>query len=233
MSVIKSIKVFGDSILKGVQLNKENKRYFISNNIDINAIGERFSLDIENFSRFGYTITSGEKLLNQRLENGMVCDAVLMEFGGNDCDFKWQEISDNPKGEHKPNTSIETFEDSYRRIIAFLKGRGITPILTTLPPIDPQRYFNWFCSDKLNRENIMSWLGSVNTIYRYQENYSRCIERIAKDTNTECVDLRGAFLSNRRIDDLLCEDGIHPNTNGQKVMERAFVDFASRMVLSV
>jgi lysophospholipase L1-like esterase len=68
----------------------------------------------------------------------------------------------------------------------------------------------------------------VNTIYRYQENYSRAIEKIAKEAEVDCIDLRGAFLSNRRIDDLLCEDGIHPNTNGQKVIEGAFMAFAEK-----
>ena len=231
MSLVKSIKILGDSILKGVQLNKENNRYCIDNNIDINAISDKYSLEIENLSRFGYTITAGERLLNQRMEKGMTCDAVVMDYGGNDCDFKWKEISDDPSALHMPNTEIGVFEATYRRIIAFLKGKGITPILTTLPPIDPQKYFNWFCSDKLNKENILSWLGGVNTIYRYQENYSRCIEKIATDTDTDFVDLRGAFLANRRIDDLLCEDGIHPNTNGQKVIERAFMDFADRKLV--
>ena len=228
MSLTRSVKVFGDSILKGVQLNCENNRYCINNSIDIQRISEDFSLDIENLSHFGYTITAGERLLSSRLEKGMTCDVILMDYGGNDCDFRWKEISENPTSNHFPNTSIELFEETYKRIISVLKNKGITPIITTLPPIDPQRYFDWFCSDKLDKKNILSWLGDVNTIYRYQENYSRCIEKIATDTNTDCIDLRGAFLSNRRIDDLLCEDGIHPNTKGQKVMEKAFIDFVRR-----
>lgn len=228
MSFAKSVKILGDSILKGVQLNSENNRYCINNNIDVKKISETYSLDIENLSHFGYTISSGEKLLRSRLEKGMTCDAVIMDYGGNDCDFKWQQISDDPTAIHMPNTPLDVFEISYKRIIALLKERGITPILTTLPPIDPQKYFNWFCADKLNRENILSWLGGVNTIYRYQENYSRAIEKIAKEAEVDCIDLRGAFLSCRRIDDLLCEDGIHPNTNGQKVIEGAFMAFAEK-----
>ena len=228
MSFDKSVKVLGDSILKGVQLNSENKRYCIDNNIDVQRISDAFSLDIENLSRFGYTVLAGEKLLSARLERGMTCDAIVMDYGGNDCDFKWQAISDDPTAVHTPNTPLDVFESAYKRIITLLKDKGITPIITTLPPIDPERYFNWFCSDKLNRDNILTWLGSVNTIYRYQENYSRAIENIAKEMKVDCIDLRGAFLCRRRIDDLLCEDGIHPNTKGQKVIENAFMSFAEK-----
>lgn len=228
MSFDKSVKILGDSILKGVQLNSENKRYCIDNNIDLKKIGETFSLDIENLSRFGYTVSAGEKLLSARLEKGMTCDAIIMDYGGNDCDFKWQEISKNPTAIHMPNTPLDVFEDTYKRVISLLKSRSIVPIVTTLPPIDPQKYFNWFCSDKLNRENILSWLGGVNTIYRYQENYSRSIEKIAEKMKIDCIDLRGAFLSRRRIDDLLCDDGIHPNTKGQKVIENAFMTYAEK-----
>jgi len=111
-------------------------------------------------------------------------------------------------------------------MIDLLKKKGIQPILTTLPPIDPQRFFDWFCNG-LNKENVLKFLGSINTIYRHQETYSRAVEKIAKDTNCLLVDLRGAFLGKRRVENLLCEDGIHPNTEGQKVITQAFSEFAN------
>jgi lysophospholipase L1-like esterase len=73
----------------------------------------------------------------------------------------------------------------------------------------------------------LKWLGSVNTIYRYQEYYSRAVEQLSAATGALLVDLRGAFLELRRIDRLLCEDGTHPNTEGQKIIMSAFSSFAS------
>lgn len=222
---LKKIEVFGDSILKGIQLNSENKKYVIDNNINTQMICEKHNIEIINCSKFGCTIGKGKKLLEKSLEKGMVCDAVVMEYGGNDCDFNWKDVAENPEKEHQPNTPLEIFIKTYHEIIETLKNKGIQPILTTLPPIDPQRFFDWFCNG-LNKENVLKFLGSINTIYRHQETYSRAVEKIARDTNCLLVDLRGAFLGKKRVENLLCEDGIHPNTEGQKVITEAFLEFA-------
>jgi len=226
MDVMKRIEVFGDSILRGIQLNMQNMRYHISNHIDIDAIGKKFSLDIVNRSLFGCTVTKGRRNLERFLGNGGSCDAVVMDFGGNDCDFDWEKISADPDGEHNPKTTLEVFSDTYKNIIQTLTDRGIKPILTNLPPLSPQKFFDWFCAS-CNKDNVMKWLGDINAIYRHQENYSRNVEKIARDTNCPLVDLRGAFLKYKNIDSLLCEDGTHPNTEGQKVITAAFSEFAS------
>jgi lysophospholipase L1-like esterase len=227
MNVIKKIDVFGDSILKGIQINPGNLKYFVDNHIGIDIISKKHSLSIQNFSKFGCTITKGYSLIKKRLETDLECDTIVMDFGGNDCDFDWKAISENPDAKHNPKTPINTFIETYYSIIKLLKEKHILPILTTLPPLEPQRFFDWFCNG-LNKENILKWLGNVNTIYRYQENYSRSIEKIAYNTRCPLVDLRGAFLENRRIEDLLCEDGTHPNTKGQELITSAFLDFAEK-----
>ena len=222
----RKIEVFGDSILKGIQLNSENKKYVIDNNIDVEMISKKHDIEIVNCSKFGCTIGKGKVLLEKSLEKGMVCDAIVMEFGGNDCDFNWKDVAENPDKDHVPHTPLDIFIKTYSEMIDLLKKKGIQPILTTLPPIDPQRFFDWFCNG-LNKENVLKWLGSINTIYRHQETYSRAVEKIAKDSNCLLVDLRGAFLGKRRVENLLCEDGIHPNTEGQKVITQAFSEFAN------
>ena len=225
MNIKKSVEIFGDSILKGIQINPNNMRYHVDNNIDIETIEKNNFLQIKNFSRLGCTITQGIALIEKRLKgDNSVCDAIIMDYGGNDSDFKWKEIAECPENEHLPNTPLDVFAETYHKIIRMLKEKGIRPILTTLPPLSAQKFFNWFCNG-LNKENILKWLGSVEAIYRWQENYSRVVEKIADETNTLLVDLRGAFLKHRRIENLMCEDGTHPNTEGQKIITQAFLDF--------
>ena len=225
MNFIRKIEVFGDSILKGIQVSRKDKRYVVDNNIDVELLGRKFSLEINNRSRFGCTVTKCAALIDRFLQGSPDCRAVVMDLGGNDCDFAWDKISASPDAEHEPKTPVALFEETYRAVIAKLRARGITPILTTLPPIDPQRYFEWF-SRGLNAENILRWLGDITSIYRFQEMYSRAAERIARITSAPLVDLRGAFLRHRRIENLLCEDGVHPSTEGQAVITSAFVKFA-------
>ncbi|MCL2055922.1 MAG: SGNH/GDSL hydrolase family protein [Oscillospiraceae bacterium] len=226
MKIIRKIEVFGDSILKGIQVNPQSKRYHINNNIDIGMLSDAFSLCITNHSKFGCTVTKGKAMLDKFLSETKGCTAILMDYGGNDCDFKWQSISENPDAAHEPNTPIGKFTAIYTELIKKISDKGIRPIVANLPPLEPQRYFDWL-SKGLNKENILRWLEGVNTIYRYQENYSRTVEEIAENTGAMLVDLRGVFLKHRHIGRYLCEDGIHPNTEGQSLITQELARFCS------
>ncbi|MDR1948047.1 MAG: SGNH/GDSL hydrolase family protein [Spirochaetaceae bacterium] len=223
MNILRNVGIFGDSILKGVQVDPENKRYSVQNHIDFEQISNKHQVVLNNYSLFGCTIKKGCSMLQKRIENGKLYDIVVIEYGGNDCDFNWKEIAGNPEAEHTPNTPLDIFVKTYCQIINMLKKKCIIPILTNLPPLEPQRFFDWFCKG-LNKDNVLKWLGGINTIYRVQETYSRMVEKIAAETKTHLVDLRSAFLEHRRIDALLCEDGTHPNTDGQKIITETFLN---------
>ena len=218
--------VYGDSILKGIQVNPFNRRYHVDNNIDVDMLNKKFSLNIINRSKLGCTVTKGKTEVDSYLAQKPDCSAILMDYGGNDCDFDWKSISENPEAEHEPNTPINKFVKIYTNIVEKIKENGIRPVITNLPPIEPQRYFNWFCKG-LNKENILHWLEGMSTIYRFQEFYSRTVEDIARATGAMLVDLRGAFLKERYIARFLCEDGIHPNTDGQKLITQEFAKFCA------
>jgi len=222
----RNVEIFGDSILKGVQLDDENTRYHVDNNIDVNMLEKKFLLSISNFSKFGCTIAKAFAMIEKRFGNDLHnCDAIVLNLGGNDCDFDWKAVAEHPDDEHQPATPLEDFAEIYKKIIEFLKEKGIRPILTTLPPLDAQRFFNWFCGGLEKKANVLEWLGGVEAIYRWHENYSRTIEKIAEETGTLLVDLRGAFLKHRKLEHLLCADGTHPNTEGQKVITQGFLEF--------
>jgi len=226
MNIVRKIEVFGDSILKGIQLNPRNKRYCVDNNIDVDLLSSTFSLDIVNRSRFGCTVKKGLSMLNKYLDNKPNCSVILMNYGGNDCDFDWKAISENPDEKHEPNTPIKDFISIYTGMIEHIYKKGIRPVITNLPPLDPQQFFDWFFKG-LNKDRLLNWLGGVNRIYRFQEYYSHTIEEIARATGTLIVDLRGAFLKEAHIGTLLCIDGVHPNTEGQKLITQEFTRFCA------
>ena len=228
MKNIRKIEVFGDSIFKGIQINPLNKRYHVNNTIDVEMLSETFSLSIVNRAKLGCTVTKGAVLLEKYLAEAPDCSAILMDFGGNDCDFNWKSISENPEAAHEPHTPLHTFVEVYTDMIEKIKAKGIRPVITTLPPLEPQRYFDWFCKG-LNRENILRWLGDVNAIYRYQELYSRTVEEIARNSGAMLVDLRGAFLREKYMGRFLCEDGIHPNTEGQRLITQELKRFCTEV----
>ena len=119
---------------------------------------------------------------------------------------------------------LPEFVELYREMIRRVRSHGIRPILTNLPPLDSERFFNWWCGD-LDKEVVMRWLGDVGNIYVWQERYSRAVERLAREENVPLVDVRGAFLDYGHLEQTLCADGTHPNTVGQGLITKAFQDF--------
>lgn len=48
-------------------------------------------------------------------------DFVLIEYGGNDCDFMWNEIAENPSLEHQPKNDFKAFEKQLKDTVEYLK----------------------------------------------------------------------------------------------------------------
>ncbi len=227
MNGLTNLLLLGDSVLKGIQVDEENHRYIPQNDMDLAGIQREFDLSIENKSRFGATSLNGERLLDRFLQKGSHWDAVLMDFGGNECNFNWAEIAADPAGEHFPTVALAEYVENYRRLIRKVRENGMEPILMTLPPLIPQRFFDWWCAD-LNQEAVHQWLGDTHTIYTHQERYSRAVEQLAWEEGTALLDVRGEFLSHGDLGSLMCVDGTHPNTAGQQLIAGALRGFCRR-----
>ena len=218
-----NVTIYGDSILKGVLL--ENGRYVINREWE-----KRFtdSLDITlvNRSRFGCTIPKALDLIRKDSEKPIEFEAgayALLELGGNDCDYDWAQIAGDPKRDYDCKTPPAQFREGYRRAIDLIRSGGRRPVLVTLPPIHSERYLRFICRKGLSRENILTWLGDVDAIYRWQEMYSDMVTELARKEGAPLIDLRSAFLADDHTpEELLCTDGIHPSRCGQDVMFRAF-----------
>ena len=221
------IEVVGDSILRGIQVDGATGRYVISNNIDTVYLAKKHRLSISNRSSFGCTVTRGYNVVKRFLEQGGSCDVVIMDFGGNDCDFNWKEIAENPYAHHDPRTPEAEFRRVYAELIHLLRIHGISPVITTLPPLDAELFFRWFC-DGLNTENIMKWLKRREVIFEHHAAYSQVAAEIAKEEGVSLVDIRNAFLRDgqKQLNRFLCCDGTHPNTEGQRIITEVFDAFA-------
>lgn len=224
--MIRRIRIFGDSILKGVIYNTSSNQYSVLENSPIIGLSQTYGLEIHNSSMFGSTISKGIQLLRRSIDRGLCCEVALVEYGGNDCDYPWAAIAENPIGEYSPNTPLEVFASTLQEMVETLKAKKIQPILMTLPPIDSMRYLNHICRNGLNKEAILSWLqGDAQSIARFQELYSLKINAIAKKTATALVDVRSAFLQRRDYASLICDDGIHPTREGHLLIASSFAEY--------
>jgi len=226
---VEKVFIYGDSILRGVVWSEESGRYVVSGGaLGMEDIGAAYDLSIVNHSRFGCTAPRGAASVYRQLEAGQEGDLVVLEWGGNDSDFDWARVAETPEAEHNSFTPLHTFADTLRRAITFLRNKGMTVVLGNLPPVCSGRYLNWITRGGLSRDSILRFLGDENAIYRYQEQYSRQIDCIAAETACPLVDIRGAFLAQRKVESHYCIDGIHPNQAGQSLIKQAFLQALDR-----
>lgn len=218
---MKNICLFGDSISKGVIIDRVQNRYSMTKQSFANIIsGETSWLNIVNHSMLGCTISKGRSLIARHINDVKSCDITVLEYGGNDSDHNWAEIAANPDGPHLPKTPLQDFAQSYLDIIENLRNMGKKMVMLNLPPIDERKYFTWFSSG-LNGENILKWLGgSERYIYDFHNSYNDAVCNTAADNGIPLIDIRSAFLAQDNYSNFLCDDGIHPNEKGHSLIAR-------------
>lgn len=209
-----NICILGDSIAKGVVFDAQRNRYTIAKENLGNQLSQALDCSVTNLSKFGSTVTDGLARFEKQKDSLAERGTVLMNFGGNDSDFLWPEISATPDEFHNPKTPIEIFEQTYLKLIECVRKCGFTPVLLNLPPVDHMRYFAWI-SRELNADNILKWLGGTSEfIYRWHEQYSVAVHKIAQAANVKLIEIRSVFLERRDYCNYLSDDGIHPNEKG-------------------
>lgn len=214
------IHIFGDSLMKGTVINGD-LRYRATMRKRIEAFESRYPVQISNHSRFGITVEQGAELLQEEINNGMQCDYVLMEFGGNDCNFDWPRVVANPGEEHQPMIPLSRFKQVLGDMVDAVKGIGAQPILMTLPPINADKYLNYLCDSRgIDRQRLTGWLGDKEMLYRFHELYSRAVEDIARQHGARLMDVRAALLGNREYYQMLGCDGLHMSDDGYTLLEQ-------------
>lgn len=99
---MKTVSIWGDSVLKGIILDNESLKYNIFKDNSIDQVSRKTGLNFKNNSKFGMTVLKAFDLLKKSILRNPASDFTVVELGGNDCDFDWQAISENPLAEHNP-----------------------------------------------------------------------------------------------------------------------------------
>ncbi len=217
---MKKIVLFGDSLLKGVLYDEASQRYISIGKKKCEEIGTQNNVEIVSMAKFGMTAKRAyETGLHNRIPD---CDLVIIGLGGNDCNFNWKEISDNPEDEHYNNSTSSEYKDAMIGILTDLKARNINTAILSLPPISSEKYFNWF-SKNLNKINLKNWITDINIIYQMQEYYNTINKNVAKDLGVPILDVRSICLINRDYSQMLECDGIHLKEAGYDFLGASIV----------
>jgi acyl-CoA thioesterase I len=213
-----SIILYGDSISRGVIYDEEKKKYLVTKQSFASSLSQIFNCAFYNASSFGNTLIRGLRNISRDIKKKKP-NIVALEFGGNDCDFNWDEVAEKPFDKHLPNTDLRTFQEHLRYAVSQLKSWDTFPVLLTLPPLVSARYLKWVGDNDTRKMNsILSWLGDVEQISRWQSMYNDAIVTIAHEEGVRWIDIRKAFLDQDNFEDYMCMDGIHPNPKGHQLI---------------
>ena len=188
----------------------------------------------------GNILSKGQRKLNKMLERGEHFDLGIIESGGNDCDYDWAPVSDEPRGikpdseeasagadifvPHKPRVELSDFIRIMGEMVSLLRENKITPLLMTMPPLVPDWWFEHICEGH-NKDNILKFLeGNPHKLYENHEFYNMAIWDFAIANKVQIVDMRKYMLSSTNYRSLMCKDGIHPNEKGYEYMSKIWIE---------
>lgn len=217
----KSAVIFGDSIMKCTVHDEGGYRSCYNETVlpEISPF-----IDADNRSRFGCTSTKGLELIRRAVSSGEKFDYALIEYGGNDSNFDWPAVCKSPYTEHYPATMPDRFRENILTAIDLVSKAGMTPVLMSLPPIHPERFFAQILSKGVDSEALLAFLGAPSALGNYQELYSDMVTAIAHEKGLPFVDVRSAFLRvlGHYFSELISDDGLHPSEAGYALLAETF-----------
>lgn len=216
-SAVRRWCMFGDSVGKGVIYDRNTQRYSVTRDSFGSVSAGKLGVELDNFSRFGCTMTKGAEIIEKRLGSLNGYEAVMLEFGGNDCDFDWAQVAARPLERHECKTPLKQFVSGYIALIEKIRRAGGLPVLLTVPAVNAEKFFDWITRDN-DSEAIMTFLKEKHRIEHWNELYNNAVWSVSAAEKVPVVDIRSPLLCERDFDDYFCDDGIHLNQAGHALI---------------
>lgn len=214
-----TLYVFGDSIARGILYDEKRKRYSLSKStfdLALKSTGTK----VYNYAKMGMTSENAFSVLDKcEPAEGAV---AAIEFGGNDSDLNWNDVEASPDTFHEAAVPIPRFEKNIIRLSEQARRRGMRPVIVTPLPLAADRFFKYVSAGR-DAGAILSYLGTEQSIYRWQERYAAAVLRAARSADCPVFDARSLFLNHMDFDSLIGPDGMHPSEKGYKVIADAVV----------
>lgn len=215
-----TLYVLGDSIGRGILLDEKSNRYGLCRNTFDTAL-KSAGVRVFNFAKMGMTSENALSLIDkcERSENAV----AAIEFGGNDSDLNWNEVSCAPDTFHEAAVPISRYEENIVSLAEKARKHGMRPVIVTPLPLIAEKFFSYVARGR-DENAIMTYLGTKQSIYRWQERYATAAIRAAHSAACPVFDARSLFLNRLDFDSLIGPDGMHPNEKGYKVLSDAVVN---------
>lgn len=224
------IVCFGDSVTRGISYIQGRLRIVKEN---YPTLLQRFFNDdkqeqVEVVNKGVFNDNSD--LLVQRLEKDVLSltpNYVLIEIGGNDCNFFWDQVAQRPEDEHEPIVEIKRYLQNIQILAERIKQEKAVPILLSLLPLDPKRYYEHLAT--MYQSSIAHWISRCGGIEHWHSLYNRELKQFVQRMGTVMIDIRTMFKQKGDLQELLSDDGIHPSPIGYSVLSECIVQGLSEL----
>lgn len=217
------IVCFGDSLTRGVTFKNDRFKILktnypttlqelLDNNDQVLSGNEAHVLNKGVFNDNSNSLLS-------RLEKDVLAEEpafVIIGIGGNDCNFLWEEVADHPDDTHQAIVPLDRYRKNIESILTNVKQHGITPIVLTLPPLDPVRYYENIIQRFSSR--VSNWICKAGGIDHWHGQYNRSVSEVAAELDVLKIDVRSALKQAGDLVNLISADGIHLTAEGYKVL---------------
>ncbi|MDL4840198.1 SGNH/GDSL hydrolase family protein [Aquibacillus rhizosphaerae] len=217
---------FGDSLTRGVSVVKGRLRILKENYPaslqDLFSQKETNDVTVINKGVFN----DNSELMLSRLEKDVIeehPDFAIVEVGGNDCNFKWNEIVEKPEEDHQAIVSLDRYLANIKEIVTKLQESGVKPIIATLPPLDPVRYYQTI-SNQYN-PSVGNWVSKLGGIEHWHGMYNYHLNKLADELTIPKIDVRSAIKKAGDLVNLISEDGIHLTAEGYHAFSKAVYQY--------
>jgi lysophospholipase L1-like esterase len=217
--------LFGGSISQGIVYNPNRNRYQLLKSCFGNQLQEQLKGQVLKRGRIGNSLKQAMTRFKKDVLDEEP-DFVIIEFGGNDSDFDWEQVAQAPFRSHQPKVELREFEALLRELIQTLNKHEITPIIFRLLPASAEQYIHWLTKEApAKRVSILQYLGSIQNLADLHLSYDAVIRKVAQETHTHTIDIRKKMLHEKDFLKYFCVDGIHPNAEGHDFFADIILDF--------
>lgn len=214
----------GDSLTRGVSFERGRLRILRDNYPKLlqEAFDERSdSVEIVNRGVFN----DNSDLLLERLDKDVLSlhpDAVLIEIGGNDCNFRWDEVAKRPDADHEPYVPLPRYIDNITALVKKIRSAGATPVVMTLVPLHPVRYYKHLAATF--GTEIAHWIALCGGIEYWHRGYDDALRKRLSQLGVNPIDVRKPFEQLASGDNFISLDGIHLTADGYRWLTQVVLD---------
>jgi Lysophospholipase L1 and related esterases len=206
---------FGDSVTRGVTFTKGRFRLVREN---YPALLQKLLGDQDEVVNKG-VFNDNSDLLMERLDKDVIKlhpDLVLINIGGNDCNFHWDQVALLPEEEHVPIVPLNRYLENIQNMVRKISDAGAVPVVMSLLPLDPVRYYHALMEHYSH--SLGHWISCCGGIEHWHGMYNRSLKQMVQRLGILSLDIRTAFKTKGDISELINDDGLHPTAKGYKVM---------------